>query len=83
MKHDAFFGQESLGIGPGHALLPVNHPLWTALGVPEGSHIRLVPPSKDSEPSVVALVGSNETARKFVEEGLGFVCFSYVFLFLF
>ena len=80
MKHNAFFGQESLGIGPGQALLPVNHPLWTALGVPEGSHIRLVPPSKD-EPSVVALVGptSNETARKFVEEGLGFVCISHVF----
>ena len=75
MKHNAFFGQES----PGHALLPVNHPLWTALGVPDGSHIRLVPPSKDSEPSVVALVGSNETARKFVEEGLGFVCISHLF----
>ena len=83
MKHDALFGQESLGNGPGHALLPVNHPLWTALGVPEGLHIRLVPPSKD-EPSVVALVGptSNETARKFVEEGLGFVCISHYFVFV-
>jgi hypothetical protein len=39
MKHDALFGQESLGNGPGHALLPVNHPLWTALGVPDGSSI--------------------------------------------
>ncbi len=39
MKHDALLGQESLGIGPGHALLPVNHPLWTALGVLDGSSI--------------------------------------------
>ena len=60
----------------GGILLHREHALWERLGV-DGTKTMsfcIVPGEKDIQPSVVADIGENEHARKFVEEALGEWC---------
>ncbi len=55
--------------------MPVDHPMWQALGVTRGNNVKLLQTASEEGAQSVAGDMSNPVSKKFVEVGLGMILY--------